>query len=66
MTDLAIPKWVPVSLQTLYAKIAAQHGEEEAASQIRSRKRQLASLELGDETKSPIELGVSHTERADD
>jgi Zn-dependent oligopeptidase len=65
MPDVSIPKWVPVSLRNLYAKIAAQHGEEEAASQIRSRKRQLAN-ELGDATESGIELGASQTERADD
>jgi hypothetical protein len=50
MTDgqepIAIPAWVPLSLRTAYREIAARFGEEEAASQIRSRKRNMTPKEL--------------------
>jgi transcriptional regulator with XRE-family HTH domain len=50
MTDgqepIAIPAWVPLSLRTAYSDIAARFGEEEAASQIRSRKRNMTPKEL--------------------
>jgi hypothetical protein len=42
MPDVPIPNWLPLSLQLLYSQNADQHGEEEAASQIRSRKRQMS------------------------
>jgi hypothetical protein len=41
-----IPAWVPLSLRTAYSRIAAKLGEEEAASQIRSRKRNMTPKEL--------------------
>jgi hypothetical protein len=43
---IAIPAWVPLSLRTAYGEIAARFGEEEAASQIRSRKRSMTLKEL--------------------
>ena len=43
---IAIPTWVPSSLRAAYREIAARYGEEEAASQIRSRKRNLTPKEL--------------------
>jgi hypothetical protein len=46
MSDVPIPNWVPLSLQLLYSQIADERGEEEAASQIRSRKRQMSPSEL--------------------
>jgi hypothetical protein len=46
MSDVPVPKWVPLSLQLLYSQIADRYGEEEAASQIRSRKRQMSPSEL--------------------
>jgi hypothetical protein len=46
MPDVPIPNWVPLSLQLLYSQIADERGEEEAASQIRSRKRQMSPSEL--------------------
>jgi hypothetical protein len=46
MSDVPVPKWVPMSLQLLYSQIADQHGEEEAASQIRPRKRTMTTREL--------------------
>jgi hypothetical protein len=43
---MAIPAWVPLSLRTAYGEIAARFGEEEAASQIRARKRNMTPKEL--------------------
>jgi len=43
---IAIPAWVPMSLRTAYSEIAARFGEEEAVSQIRSRKRNMTPKEL--------------------
>ena len=43
---IAIPAWVPMSLRTAYSEIVAGFGEEEAASQIRSRKRSMTPKEL--------------------
>ena len=43
---IAIPSWVPLSLRTAYSEIAARFGEEEAASQIRSHKRNMTPKEL--------------------
>jgi hypothetical protein len=59
MSDVPIPNWVPLSLQLLYSQIAARYGEEEAASQIRSRKRQMTKLELerDSDIKRRIKLG---------
>jgi hypothetical protein len=37
---------VPLSLQLLYSQIADRYGEEEAASQIRLRKRRMSPSEL--------------------
>jgi hypothetical protein len=49
MTDgrepIAIPAWVPWSLRSAYSEIAARYGEEEAASQIRLRKRSMTPKE---------------------
>jgi hypothetical protein len=59
MPDVPIPNWVPLSLQLLYSQVADQHGEEEAASQIRSRKRQMSPFELQRDAdiKRRIKLG---------
>jgi hypothetical protein len=46
MPEVTIPNWVPLSLQLLYSQIADLYGEEEAASKIRSRKRQMSPSEL--------------------
>jgi hypothetical protein len=43
---IAIPAWVPLSLRTAYSEVAARFGEEEAASQIRTRKRNMTPEEL--------------------
>jgi transcriptional regulator with XRE-family HTH domain len=43
---IAIPAWVPFSLRTEYREIASRFDEEEAASQIRSRKRNMTPKEL--------------------
>jgi transcriptional regulator with XRE-family HTH domain len=55
MTDgqepIAIPAWVPLSLRTAYSDIAARYGEEEAASQIRLRKRSMTPRELNREAE---------------
>jgi hypothetical protein len=57
--NVAIPKWVPLSLQRLYSQIAAERGEEEAASEIRARKRQIAKMGLGPsaEIDTRVKLG---------
>jgi hypothetical protein len=52
MSNVTIPKWVPLSLQRLYTQITDESGEEEAASQIRSRKRQMSPLELQRDAES--------------
>jgi hypothetical protein len=46
MTEVAIPARVPSSLRTAYSEFSARFGEEEAASQIRSRKRNMTPKEL--------------------
>jgi hypothetical protein len=52
LEPIAIPAWVPLSLRTAYREIAARFGEEEAASQIRSRKRSMTPKELKREAEA--------------
>jgi hypothetical protein len=63
MTDwrepIAIPAWVPLSLRSAYSEIAARYGEEEAASQIRLRKRSMTPKEISRDAEAGrrIKLG---------
>jgi hypothetical protein len=46
LEPIAIPVWVPLSLRRAYSEVAARLGEVEAASQIRTRKRNMTPEEL--------------------
>jgi hypothetical protein len=67
MTDwrepIAIPAWVPLSLRSAYCEIAARYGEEEAASQIRLRKRRMTPKELNREAEAGRRIKLGFKDR---
>jgi hypothetical protein len=60
---IAIPAWVPLSLRTAYSEVAARFGEEEAASQIRTRKRNMTPKELQRDADADRRIKLGFTVR---